>query len=180
MHLLFLKELQHLNFTPEEWIQMKDDMNTQRRRILQAICQKYQDQFTNTSIELKTFFVSHSRKLAACRVPKDASSSLKAIFSKLDGDGGFTRLKSSQVNDNYTLFVMVREPFERLASAYVDKFVKHQESKGFSSKLQLLLERAHHKNTSNSPVAFSKFIKNIVLVENGERYLTIATYSKQI
>ncbi|KAH9379592.1 hypothetical protein HPB48_023141 [Haemaphysalis longicornis] len=88
-----------------------------------------------------TFYLVYSRRFGYCPVPKAATSSLKTLLLKAEGINGpggnadrifaafyrqFPRVHPSadlatQLGYEYTKLIVVRHPFDRLVSAYVDK-----------------------------------------------------------
>ena len=91
--------------------------------------------------DLRYHLVFHSKKIIYCFAPKVASSQWKKELYVLNEDthGEFKHLNQYSPEDalemleNYFTFLFVRDPFERLLSAYKSKFLKHRT--GFFIKL---------------------------------------------
>ena len=98
----------------------------------------YQKQWINYNRSIsKTTMISEKHKLTYCWIHKVASSSWNDFFYKLNQNKsvGFTHLHKAAQKFNpqekdvpkvtskpYTRFLFVRHPFERIVSAFVDKF----------------------------------------------------------
>ncbi|KAH9384601.1 hypothetical protein HPB48_026610 [Haemaphysalis longicornis] len=88
-----------------------------------------------------TFYFVHSRRFGYCPIPKAATSSLKTILLEAEGikDPGHNADQifrtfhrqfplehpsadlATRLGSDYTKLIVVRHPFDRLVSAYVDK-----------------------------------------------------------
>jgi len=132
----------------EEALQQLRLMRTQesRRRLLTDICAKYQPGFSEKRVsrrQVSRVFVEDRSRLLYCEVPKAGCSNWKRVLMVLSGAAKSTRdiphdaahytnrlrrLDSYDPADiiermrSYTKVLFVREPFERLVSAFRDKF----------------------------------------------------------
>ena len=74
-----------------------------------------------------------SLKILYCVMPKAASRQWRAMLYRFNTGGGELRLRKftpdqqNQMWKTYFKFTFVREPFERILSAYKDKFVSLSE-----------------------------------------------------
>lgn len=122
------------------------DVQASRRRLLTQICAKFQPGVRAWSLTpwlLSRLFVEERYKLLYCEVPKAGCSNWKRVLMVLSGSAFSTRdiphdtahyanslrqLKSynrtgvAERLRSYTKVLFVREPFERLVSAFRDKF----------------------------------------------------------
>ncbi|KAM9376243.1 carbohydrate sulfotransferase 8-like [Pholidichthys leucotaenia] len=117
-----------------------------RRRLLSEICAKYQPGGTEQLVsqrQVSRVYVEDRSKLLYCEVPKAGCSNWKRVLMVLGGGATSTRdiphnaahygnhLRRLESYDragiaerlhSYTKVLFVREPFERLVSAFRDKF----------------------------------------------------------
>ncbi|KAM4619212.1 carbohydrate sulfotransferase 8-like [Polymixia lowei] len=117
-----------------------------RRRLLRDVCTKYQPGVTEELIsrrQVSRVYVEDRSRLLYCEVPKAGCSNWKRVLMVLGGGATSTRdiphdaahygnhlrrLESYDRNGiaerlrSYTKVLFVREPFERLVSAFRDKF----------------------------------------------------------
>lgn len=112
-------------FTPPNWVTFKDEY-------------------------LNHFIVQHEQRILYCYLPKVANTNFRRVFLWLQGsiqkeelqavNGGdvyevygdnlvflrqYNKIQQQQLLDTYRKFIIVRDPFERLLSAYRDKFTCH-------------------------------------------------------
>lgn len=143
----------------------------------------------------KRFLVSHSYKFIYCYIPKIASTSFIRLMLEASNSWRRERLLSKEDNllvrryvllnfslanhtrtaadkilaSDYFKFVIVRNPWDRLASAYLQFFVRHFIKWGFSSTLAKQAE-ASLCNSGNikdyeNEVTFKQFIEHICGIE---------------
>ncbi|XP_062318672.1 carbohydrate sulfotransferase 8 [Osmerus eperlanus] len=115
-----------------------------RRQLLREVCAKYHPSVTEASgRQVARVFVEDRSGLLYCEVPKAGCSNWKRVLMVLDGSAASThgiahddahyanRLRRLDAYDTagiaqrlrlYTKVLFVREPFERLVSAFRDKF----------------------------------------------------------
>lgn len=132
----------------EEEQHLKQLARTQklRRRLLADVCAKYQPGATEEQVsqrQVSRVFVEDRSRLLYCEVPKAGCSNWKRVLMVLGGSATSTRdiphdaahysnhLRRLESYDragiadrlrSYTKVLFVREPFERLVSAFRDKF----------------------------------------------------------
>ncbi|KAF1478174.1 Carbohydrate sulfotransferase 14, partial [Megadyptes antipodes antipodes] len=136
---------------------------------------------------LRHLLVSDKYRFLYCYVPKVACSNWKRILKVLDGalESVDVKLKMDHKSDlvflgdmkpdeisyrlkNYYKFIFVRNPMERLLSAYRNKF---GEIKEYQQKYGVEIIRRYRKNGGNSAgddVTFSEFLRYL-LDEEAER-----------
>lgn len=117
-----------------------------RRRLLSEVCAKYQPSVTEQLVsqrQVSRVYVEDRTRLLYCEVPKAGCSNWKRVLMVLGGSAVSTRdiphdaahygnhLRRLESYDragiterlrSYTKVLFVREPFERLVSAFRDKF----------------------------------------------------------
>ncbi|XP_029909339.1 carbohydrate sulfotransferase 8-like [Myripristis murdjan] len=121
-------------------------MQESRRRLLREVCAKYQPGVTEQLVshrQVSRVYVEDRYRLLYCEVPKAGCSNWKRVLMVLGGSATSTRdiphdaahyanhLRRLESYDragiterlhSYTKVLFVREPFERLVSAFRDKF----------------------------------------------------------
>ncbi|XP_028286442.1 carbohydrate sulfotransferase 8-like [Parambassis ranga] len=134
--------------TGEEALQQRSLARTleARRRLLTDICAKYQPGVTEQRVsqrQVSRVYVEDRSRLLYCEVPKAGCSNWKRVLMVLGGSANNTRdiphdaahyanrlrrlesYKRAGIIDrlrSYTKVLFIREPFERLVSAFRDKF----------------------------------------------------------
>ncbi|KAM6920264.1 carbohydrate sulfotransferase 8-like [Lycodopsis pacificus] len=122
------------------------DTQASRRRLLTAVCAKYQPGVSEQPVsqrQVSRVYVEDRSRLLYCEVPKAGCSNWKRVLMVLGGSAAATRgiphdaahyanrLRRLENHDragiaerlrSYTKVLFVREPFERLVSAFRDKF----------------------------------------------------------
>ncbi|XP_055385690.1 carbohydrate sulfotransferase 11 [Condylostylus longicornis] len=178
-------------------LELTQNFNIQRQEHLQRMC-KTVGHNSNTIAELSTeqmehMLIDHNHKLLYCYVPKVACTNWKRMLmmltyqwkyghnaleipaSLVHSTGMFTKLNSLNINErkdvlfNYTRFVVVRHPFERLLSAYRNKLEGTSASaKYFQLRVgkQIVLNlRARPTNESleyGNDVTFEEFVQYLL------------------
>ncbi|NP_001072529.1 carbohydrate sulfotransferase 8 [Xenopus tropicalis] len=121
------------------------EMQIERKKLMRDICSKYKSSSRRiiTPYHVSRIFVEDKHKLLYCEVPKAGCSNWKRVLMVLNGLASSTkdihhntvhygnylkRLDSFDRNgifyrlNTYTKMIFIREPFERLVSAFRDKF----------------------------------------------------------
>ncbi|XP_018095974.1 carbohydrate sulfotransferase 8 isoform X2 [Xenopus laevis] len=121
------------------------EMQIERKKLMRDICSKYKSSSRRiiTPYHVSRIFVEDKHKLLYCEVPKAGCSNWKRVLMVLNGLASSTkdihhntvhygnylkRLDSFDRNgifyrlNTYTKMIFVREPFERVVSAFRDKF----------------------------------------------------------
>lgn len=131
-------------FSPESWQKLSGILEA-RQQLMKEICAKYKSSISKTITRhhVKSIFVEDKYKLLYCQVPKAGCSNWKRTLMVLAGKASNTQsIKHDTVHygqhlkkldsfdqqgimhrlQTYTKVIFVREPLERMVSAYRDKF----------------------------------------------------------
>ncbi|GAA6101313.1 carbohydrate sulfotransferase 8 isoform X1 [Tachysurus ichikawai] len=140
--------LRQLNSTPagqgSKHIHRLTQIQQSRRKLMRDVCAKYRSLTrTITRRQVSRIYVEDTHKLLYCEVPKAGCSNWKRVLMVLQGQASSTKeLRHEQVHyanhlkrldsfnvkqiahrlKTYTKVLFLREPFERLVSAFRDKF----------------------------------------------------------
>lgn len=117
-----------------------EERNEGRRRQIHEFCRNNAAR-ARSNLDLTSIIVNQQHKVLYCYIPKVACTQWKSVFAGLKGyfppphvsvhyapKGTYTYLEAFSAEErkhilrNYYKFVFVREPMERLLSAYKDKF----------------------------------------------------------
>lgn len=132
------------SFSPESWKKLSDILEA-RRQLMKETCAKYKSSISRTITRhhVKHLFVEDKYKLLYCQVPKAGCSNWKRTLMVLAGQApnaqsikhdtvhyghhlktldNFDRQGIMHRLETYTKVMFVREPLERIVSAYRDKF----------------------------------------------------------
>uniref|UniRef100_UPI0037E792F2 carbohydrate sulfotransferase 8-like n=1 Tax=Semicossyphus pulcher TaxID=241346 RepID=UPI0037E792F2 len=132
------------SFSPETWKKFSDTLEA-RRALMKEMCAKYKSSISRTITRhhVKHLFVEDKYKLLYCQVPKAGCSNWKRTLMVLAGQApnaqsikhdtvhyghhlkkldSFDRQGIMHRLETYTKVMFVREPLERMVSAYRDKF----------------------------------------------------------
>ncbi|KAM9410028.1 carbohydrate sulfotransferase 8 [Pholidichthys leucotaenia] len=132
------------SFPPERWRELSSILEA-RQQLMKEICAKYKSSISKTITQhhVKHIFVEDKYKLLYCQVPKAGCSNWKRTLMVLAGQAPNTQsIKHDTVHygdhlkkldsfdrqgimhrlETYTKVIFVREPLERMVSAYRDKF----------------------------------------------------------
>ncbi|CAH2312047.1 carbohydrate sulfotransferase 13 [Pelobates cultripes] len=163
----------------------------ERRELLASTCKTYtRKRRVLTSDDLKHLLVDDTHGLLYCYVPKVACTNWKRVMMILTGQSKYkdpaqipaneahisTNLRSlsefttSEINyrlRNYLKFIFVREPFERLVSAYRNKFTRTYNT-AFHKRYGTKIVERHRRNPSlealerGDDVTFEEFVYYLV------------------
>lgn len=138
---------------------------------------------------LSYYFINDNLKIIYCSIPKNActlfknliveySSSQKKYQKSQQNIHQFlaqnrpepTKLINSLESANYFKFVVLRNPFARLVSAYLDKFAKHPIPESFAQQV-IIAVQTHLAKPINiqESITFQQFIE--YLARTSDRYL---------
>ncbi|XP_070765730.1 carbohydrate sulfotransferase 8-like [Enoplosus armatus] len=132
------------SFSPESWKRLSNILEA-RRQLMKEMCAKYKSSISRTITRhhVKNLFVEDKYKLLYCQVPKAGCSNWKRTLMVLAGQApnaqsikhdtvhyghhlkeldSFDRQGIMHRLETYTKVMFVREPMERMVSAYRDKF----------------------------------------------------------
>ena len=135
---------------------------------------------------LNHLIVDNKHKILYCYIPKIACTTWKKIMTHLLGIknnrsvhsqhfpllGSYSKSKVRYILDNYYKFMFVRDPFERLLSAYKDKFTRQSDyvSKKYSKKIQWTVRERLGSSASvladKQEIKFSDFILYLIDVNS--------------
>ncbi|XP_067105479.1 carbohydrate sulfotransferase 8-like [Osmerus mordax] len=114
-----------------------------RRRLVKQVCAKFKSSMDRTIMQhhVSRIYVEDNYKILFCEVPKAGCTNWKRILLVLDGLASSTQIHHEKVHNSvlrtlntfqqkditkrlqtYTKMLVVREPLQRLVSAYRDKF----------------------------------------------------------
>ncbi|KAJ1103932.1 hypothetical protein NDU88_001349 [Pleurodeles waltl] len=171
----------------ESWLEVQKE----RKLLLKYMCEKYK-LGRNSSIPdpsvANMMYVEHRHKLIYCEVPKVGCSSWKRIILLLKTNmtnnyfelsnevvhsrksfqilNSYPLEKQQQLLKSYTKLMFARHPFERLVSAYRDKFLRYRESEYYTKTMaQWIKSTVNKSKNSTGPVTFLEFV-HFVLGEN--------------
>ncbi|MBN3325839.1 CHSTB sulfotransferase, partial [Atractosteus spatula] len=162
-----------------------------RRELLGRACQAYtKKRRVLIPDDLKHLIVDDRHGLLYCYVPKVACTNWKRVLMVLTGDGKYqdplkipaneahipgnlrtlSEYSTSEINHrlrNYLKFVFVREPFERLVSAYRNKFTRKYNT-AFHKRYGTKIIKRHRADPSEEAlekgddVSFEEFVYYLV------------------
>uniref|UniRef100_A0A8C4SSJ9 Carbohydrate sulfotransferase n=1 Tax=Erpetoichthys calabaricus TaxID=27687 RepID=A0A8C4SSJ9_ERPCA len=162
-----------------------------RRELLDSVCQVYaRKRRVLTPDDLKHLIVDDRHGLLYCYVPKVACTNWKRVLMVLTGDGKYqdplkipaneahipsnlrtlSEYSTPEINHrlrNYMKFIFVREPFERLVSAYRNKFTRKYNT-AFHKRYGTKIIRRHRPQPSTDAlekgddVSFDEFVYYLV------------------
>uniref|UniRef100_A0A8C5WDI1 Carbohydrate sulfotransferase n=1 Tax=Leptobrachium leishanense TaxID=445787 RepID=A0A8C5WDI1_9ANUR len=163
----------------------------ERRELLASTCKAYtKKRRVLTSEDLKHLIVDDTHSLLYCYVPKVACTNWKRVMMVLTGHGKYTEpaqipaneahiptnlrslseFSTSEINyrlRNYLKFVFVRDPFERLVSAYRNKFTRTYNT-AFHKRYGTKIIERHRRDPSpealerGDDVTFEEFVYYLV------------------
>ncbi|XP_078358793.1 carbohydrate sulfotransferase 11-like [Oculina patagonica] len=164
----------------------------ERKRQLSAYCERTKTNALQPK-DLNHFIVDNKHRIVYCYVPKVACTTWKKIMAHLVGlkskplksvhDQKFNLLSSHSkakarfILENYYKFLFVREPFERLLSAYKDKFTRKTNVwKKYEKKIKRAVRVRLGANATSlgdrgGEIKFQDFISYLIDVSNkGSRF----------
>ncbi|XP_071983615.1 carbohydrate sulfotransferase 13 [Engystomops pustulosus] len=162
-----------------------------RRELLASACKTYtRKRRVLTADDLKHLIVDDTHGLLYCYVPKVACTNWKRVMMVLTGQGKYkdpmlipaneahiptnlrtlSEFSTSEINyrlRNYLKFIFVREPFERLVSAYRNKFTRTYNT-AFHKRYGTKIIERHRRDPSlealerGDDVTFEEFLYYLV------------------
>lgn len=163
-----------------------------RQEQILRICDNFQNVSSLNYSELDHVLVDHGHKLLYCYVPKVACTNWKRVFMMLTGRSNVSNLvdipatlahnenstislselpqtDASHCLDDYLNFLMVRHPFERLLSAYRNKFEdSHPSAKYFQERYGRYIIKKYRKHAAEHDlktgcnVSFREFVQYLI------------------
>lgn len=172
---------------PMDW----QSVNEKRLELLSAVCRNSSMwNLTHTTVDkfvLDRIFVCDKHKILFCQTPKVGNTQWKKVlivlngmFSKVEAipenlvhdheRNGLPRLSSMtdteirQRLNSYFKFFIVRDPFERLISAFKDKFVKNPRFEPWykhdiAPAIIRKYRRSHHDDSESVGLQFEDFVR---------------------
>lgn len=160
----------------------------ERKVLIQDFCKRRKRNDSLFGKDLRYFLVFHSRKVIYCFVPKVASRQWKKELRVLEeedkltyGEANvkhnlnfFTPQEVREMLKNYFTFLFVRDPLERILSAYKDKFLK--ENKVFHRAIgRKIIKQCRHNATEHSlktgsDVTFPEFVNYLVKTKHDDEH----------
>lgn len=164
------------HITTEHSLELTQSLNLARQEIIQESCNRFNPQWTLENVpesQLEHILVDENHKLLYCYVPKVACTNWKRILMILTGkwndtdvlaipaslahtQGMFRNLSSvpkeqrDYMLDSFHKMIIVRNPFERLLSAYRNKLEGDtQSAKYFQDRVGRRIIKAFRQNPSN-------------------------------
>ena len=155
----------------------------ERKALVHDYCKRHnRNADTVLGHDLRYFLVFHSKKVIYCFIPKVSSKQWKKelsgleeedkqIYPKVNGSfknnlNNFSPQEVEEMLKNYFTFLFVRDPMERVLSAYKDKFLK--ENKYFHQVIGRRIVKHYRRNATQqaletgSDVSFSEFANYVV------------------
>ncbi|XP_029457198.1 carbohydrate sulfotransferase 13 isoform X1 [Rhinatrema bivittatum] len=179
-------------YDSEQFEQSTLQMTHQKRRdLLDRVCKMYsRKRRVLTPDDLKHLIVDDTHGLLYCYVPKVACTNWKRVMMVLTGQGKYrdplqipaneahvpanlrtlSEFSTPEINyrlRNYLKFVFVREPFERLVSAYRNKFTRHYNT-AFHKRYGTKIIKRHRRDPTlkalenGDDVKFEEFLYYLV------------------
>nr|XP_006815822.1 PREDICTED: carbohydrate sulfotransferase 8-like [Saccoglossus kowalevskii] len=166
-----------------------DKIQRKRKELLRRICtdMKSDNRYYHQSKEANTSIINDDYNILYCSIPKVGCTNWKRIFLVLSGVRNSTLgihhfavhahkyptiSRTEHRRQNYTSFLFVRHPFQRLLSAYRNKF-EIPDNKAFvrTGRKIISLYRSYattkkYGNTLNPRVKFPEFVRFLLNSEN--------------
>ncbi|KAL0849548.1 hypothetical protein ABMA28_013814 [Loxostege sticticalis] len=175
-HVGEISQLNDNDLTVEHSLELTQSMNLARQELIQESCQRFPPKWSVENLpdsQFEHILVDETHKLLYCYVPKVACTNWKRILMILTGKwndtdvlsipaylahspGMFRNLSSvprperDYMLDSYHKMIIVRNPFERLLSAYRNKLEgETQSAKYFQDRVGRRIIKAFRENPSN-------------------------------
>ena len=170
------------------------DMNLKRQATIRDFCQRNNE--TNQIVAIKTFdnvMVDEKFKILFCYIPKIACTQWKTVMANLNHTNAkywihdarnfkflddYPRDEAERMLKTYFKFVFVREPFERLLSAYLDKF--NSGNPDFHNNYGKEIVRRYRPGSrpEDKNITFDEFVNYVINIGNGYWNEHWQTYDK--
>lgn len=169
-------------------------MNLERQAAIRDFCKR--NNRTNETVNIKNLdniIVNEKFKILFCYIPKIACTQWKTVMASLDDTetkrsihdarnfkflDDYPEDEVQRMLKTYFKFVFVREPFERLLSAYLDKF--HSGDPAFHNNFGRKIIRRYRPrgNPEEKNVTFDEFLNYVINIGNGYWNEHWQTYDK--
>ena len=151
-----------------------ESINQDRLENLRNVCSKHSYVTMFEDLPYINSIISPTDQVFGCLIYKSGSTSLKHTFPN------WKSVKDAKMNylldhdeefESYKKFVIIREPMERLASAYTDKMVTNEHTNAlsdFRKAVNLLSRYLSNKNKGKLKTAsFQEFLTYVVIGGHG-------------
>ena len=136
--------------------------------------------------ELKNIIVNEKFKILFCYIPKIACTQWKTVLAQLDPSesdlwihnaakfkflADYPRHEAEKMLGSFLKFLFVREPFERLLSAYIDKFYNYDPA--FYSLWGPDIIPVRYKwsmKPEETNITFNEFVNYVVRIQEGGQF----------
>ena len=168
----------HNSFFAPEWFEKRYNINQERLKTFRQACEKFPKEVDHEELVTNSFVFLNKIKVMGCSINKVGSTSLAHTFKVLreaidgqDPDEGRIRIKVNayqleEQRAHYRKFVFVRDPMERLASAYNDKMVVNPSGwlvRFRENVKEIAIEIKGRKNSPGNQVSFDDFLTAVVI-----------------
>ncbi len=177
---LFKKKMKQMDIDKnyEEWLEERKQINQKRLQNMRKVCQKYPLEIKYEELATFSFIFNQKLKMMGCSINKVGSTSLGKTFKALrrsldypDENPNKVRIKVNEKQlykqrSLYKKFVFVRDPMERLASAYNDKMIVNDHPWFVKVRKNVKEMAVKIKGARNSPgnqVSFDDFLNAVVI-----------------
>ena len=159
-------------------------MNLERQVTIREFCKR--NNRTNETIDTKkldNIIVDEKFKLLFCYIPKVSCSQWKSVMASLNGTpsnywihnprnfkflDAYPKDETEKMLKSYFKFVFVREPFERLLSAYLDKFYSGDRAFHKNYALTILSKYRPGVEPVDKNITFDEFLNYVINI--GDEY----------
>ncbi len=126
---------------------------------------------------LRMFFVNEEHKVIYCAIPKTSTTTIRELLKRMNGFDPrtgkqkfakelilFTEEEQNYMLNNFYKFTVVREPFERLVSAFRDKFVGV--NRDYAVYAKKIMEKYRYNDTKTlelgaEDVSFTEYVRHL-------------------
>ena len=164
----------YISGKPKWYTLSSDERQLARKQHLKEYCVKHTFNKNPSPEDLRYLAVDDELKIIICVTPKVATKTLKSVIALSRGItdqkfnrwdiwkrwDSYTEEERSQRLKTYFKFVFVREPLQRLLSAYKDRLIKHShEYKLVQEEIVRALRPQDFNTQGNNFVSFPEFIQ---------------------
>lgn len=166
---------------------MMASMQEERKRHLASYCKTRKTSSTLQPRFLNHLIVDNKHKIVYCYIPKVACTTWKKIMAHLVGLNNrsihhqrfkllssHSKTRQHYILNNYFKFMFVREPFERLLSAYKDKFERKSNEvyMKYAGRIKRSVrERLGVNASASANIQFSDFVLYLIDISHkGSRF----------
>ena len=170
------------------------DFNLKRQATIRAFCKR--NNRTNHDVntkKLNSIIVDEKFKILYCYIPKVACSQWKTVMASLNRTksrkwihhtknfkflNAYPRDEVEKMLKTYFKFVFVREPFERLLSAYLNKFYSGDPAFHKTYGRTIIKKYRRGGKPEDKNITFDEFLNYVVNIGNGYWNEHWQTYDK--